>query len=181
MRLAFRIVLGTALVLGLSAGNARADTTASQLVDLSRAGLSDDILVELIESDGSTFQLTAADVLALHREGLSDKVIVAMARTAKKAKPVEAPAAAPAPASAPAPAPPTVVNVHQTVTQHVEAPLRQSKPSYAVPIAVPVYLPVTPVAKPQPVYWGWGGQRRPDSWDDGAKADPNDAKDKKDH
>jgi hypothetical protein len=158
--------------LGLAVGVASAATTASQLVDLSRAGLDDDILIALIQTDGSTFQLTAADILALHRQGLSDRVIRAMQATARTPMPMPAqdlsPVAAGEISDRPAPAPPAVVNVYQTVTQSVEAPAAQTfQPYYAIPIAVPVYVGAPVVRTPRaitPTYWGWGGQRRPDSW-----------------
>jgi hypothetical protein len=155
-------------------------------VNLSRAGLDDEILIALIQTDGSTFQLTADDILALHRLGLSDRVIRAMQETARK--PVAAPA--PTPVAEPVAAepsfeppvaeppiydapplpmpPPAVVNVYQTVTQRVETPAAHGfQPYYAVPVAVPVYVGAPVVAAPRiqaPTYWGWGGQRRPDSW-----------------
>ena len=88
--------------------------------------------------------------------------------------------------AAQAPAPQVVViDHHDPPVEHVRE----------VPVAVPVYLPVTrtrghhaaisgtfdassfiplqfgPPAfsdvrprKPEPVYWGWGGRRRPDTW-----------------
>src|SRR5436853_7077161 len=113
MRQTFRLFGPVLLVLSCSAAIVSAATTAQQLVDLSRAGLSDDILVALIQTDGSTFQLTAEDILSLHKQGLSDRVILVMAKTARQAAAVEpVPAFMPEPAPAP-PAP--VVNVYQHV------------------------------------------------------------------
>ena len=164
MRQLLRLSLAVLLVIAGSAA-AFAATTAEQLIELSRAGLSDDILIELIQSDGSTFQLTAPDILALHLDGLSDRVIRAMQATAKK-KPAPAVATAPEP-QASSPQPPQVVNVYQTVTQTVETPAHAPAPYYSPPLALPIYLPAPVVTRPAPpVYWGWGGQRRPDSWDD---------------
>ena len=74
-----RFTCAVLFVVGLFAATASAATTAAQLVDLSKAGLGDDVLVELIQTDGSTFQLSAADILSLHRQGLSDRVILAPA------------------------------------------------------------------------------------------------------
>jgi hypothetical protein len=162
--------------------------TANDLVKLAAAGLGDDILVALIESHDTVFKLSAADILALRERGLSQKVILAMLQTASKTK--AAPAAA-TPAERPdlppvalvpveptPPQPPVVVNVTQQVEQHVEAP----RPGYSqvvqvpVAVAVPVYVrPQHPVRKPEPVYWGFGGQRRPDTWRDPR---PNGGKDK---
>ena len=114
-----RLSIATLLTLAVSAGPAAAATSAEQLLELSKAGLSDDILIALIQSDGSVFKLTAADVLALHRAGLSERVILAMASTAKppaapvaiRAEPAAAAVAEERPAPQPAPQP--VVNVTQ--------------------------------------------------------------------
>lgn len=176
MRFFARLSLAAVLLLGPAAGIAHA-VTIPQLVALMREGLSDDVLVALIETDGSTFQLTAADILSLHRQGLSDKVILAMQKTARKI-PKAAEPESPAPSVdqpsvqqivQPAPA---VVNVYQTVTQRVEPGYAARVPVY-VPIAVPVAFRPVVVRPAQPVYWGWGGQRRPDSWQD---AKPEDKK-----
>jgi len=40
--------------------------------------------------------------------------------------------------------------------------------AYRQPVYVPIYVavPTNPVdvKKDEPVYWGWGGKRRPDAW-----------------
>ena len=176
-------LLSILLLIGASSGTASAATTADQLVALARAGLDDDILIDLIQSDGSRFYLTADDILELHRQGLSNRVIRAMQATARlpPRDPATPPAAAapaiePAPARADpglnAPVPPVapgVVHVTQTVTQHVEVPETRRERVY-VPVHLPVFVHRPVETRPEPpVYWGWGGQRRPDSWDDGAK------------
>lgn len=178
------VVFALALLIGPAVGRAYA-VTIRDLVALSKEGVSDAVLVALIETDGSRFQLTPDDVRDVRAQGLSDAVIVAMIRTrpivapardAAASAPVPAPAAAPAPqpqpeviARAPEPvivqAPP--VTVTQTVTQRVEVPYERPRVEQ-VPVYVPVYVavPTRPVEvkKEEPVYWGWGGQRRPDAW-----------------
>ena len=72
MRIFPRATLVVLLLLGPVAGTAMAVTTA-QLVELAKAGLSDEVLIALIETDGSTFQLSAADILQLHRAGLEQR------------------------------------------------------------------------------------------------------------
>ena len=188
MRHALPFVLTAALALVPSSAIA-SSVTAADLVKLSAAGLSDDILIALIESDRAVFRLTADEILSLREKGLSEKVILAMLQTAKKPIPnmlVTAVPAADVPVQVPAvdessvtqigqadpvePPAPVVVNVTQQVEQHVEQP---REPGYtrtvAVPVGVPVGVPVyvtpgRPVHKPEPVYWGFGGQRRPDTW-----------------
>jgi hypothetical protein len=188
MRIIFQAALALLLLAGPAAGTALA-VTASQLVDLMKAGLGDDVLIALIQTDGSTFQLTAADILALHRQGLSDKVILAMQATARKApaKVAERETAIQPRAESQEiesvvrdqtiPTAPQVVNVYQTVSQRVESARAPSTHVLPVPYMVPVYvrpIPVKPAAPP--VYWGWNGQRRPDTWQESPQPDPAAAK-----
>ena len=134
-----------------------AAVTVDELVNLKAHGLGDDILVALVETDGSVFHLSAPDIIAAKQRGLSDAVILAMIRTAEQvpvAVPVdEAMPALPTitpPLASAAPPSPVVVSVPVPVVVPVAVP---------VPVVIPVKAP-----EPAPVYWGWGGQRRPDSW-----------------
>ena len=143
-------LLAAVLLLGPAAAAGAA--TIQDLVKLKAAGLSDDILIALIESDGSVFQLKADDVISLKKQGLSEKVIMAMLVTTSSGQPRRQPlrrptrthAAAPdmpvvrQPAPqvftdpyqtesatqvvVPQPTSPVVINVTQTVEQKVEAP-----------------------------------------------------------
>ncbi len=164
------------LLVGPVAGVAQA-VTVRDLIALSQAGLGDDVLVALIDSDGSVFSLTPLEVLDLRRQGLSDRVLVKMIETAKLRPTV--PGAVPRDVTSvvqplePTQLPPQPqIVVHQTVVQKVvqqiEAP--RSQPRYVqVLVYVPVAVPQRPVKAPEPVYWGWGGQRRPDSWQEPGK------------
>ena len=192
-----------AVVLFASAASASA-ATIQDLIKLKAAGLSDDILIALIESDGSVFQLKADDVISLRKQGLSEKVIMAMLATTFKRPVSSAPAPPPVPTPAhapvtvnigdappqapqaygepeqeriatqvnvPLPTPPVVINVTQRVEQRVEPqsdrtslPMYSTYPYYSY-IGAPVFVsPIAPVAPP--VYWGFGGQRRPGTWKD---------------
>jgi hypothetical protein len=159
--------------------------TIRDLVALHQSGLGEDVLIALIEVDKPIFTLFPNDVLDLRKQGLTDRVIVKMIETRKvlaPAVPAMAPAVAPVVASErqesprpPAPAPPVVVE--QTVVQEVrvEAPrVRQEVRRETEYIQVPVYVPAVvppriPVKEPEPVYWGYGGKRRPDAWQDAPK------------
>lgn len=191
MRHSLAFVIATAIVLAPASGEAA--VTVNDLVKLSAAGLGDDILIALIESDDSVFKLSADDILSLRAKGLSEKVILAMIQTSRKpqaqkpARPArdvvpapelpgaDAPDVAPVEVAPPAPAPepvPVIVNVTQQVEQHVEAPRETSRVvEVPVPVAVPVYVParVDRRPAPAPVYWGFNGQRRPDTWKDPGK------------
>jgi hypothetical protein len=171
MRSLLRASLLTVLLVGVSAVPVFAATTTEQLIALQRAGLDDEILIALIQSDGSVFYLTADDILELHRQGLSNRVIRAMQETAKGVQRRAEEAARPDGGMPPAATPavrteaPGVVNVYQQVSQNVEAPPHHEERVVTVPIAVPVYVRAPERTAPEPpVYWGWGGQRRPDSW-----------------
>ncbi len=200
MRFALRLLLPALVLLGPMQGRASA-VTIQELLEF-KGKLSDDVLVALIESDGSVFHLSIGDVASLKEKGLSEKVILAMLKTATKPQTMPAPppvVSQPQPVYAPPPADPygqpqqyaqeppqpviydpqdqgqptakapVVVNVRQDVTQHVDQPQQNAQPYYAgYPLGYCQYggfigTPVVnrPVA---PVYWGWGGQRRPDSW-----------------
>ena len=142
-----------ALVLGLAAP-AQA-VTLRDLIDLSRAGLSDDILIALVEAEKSEFRLDAVDVRQLKEQGLSDRLLVHLLQTPTLREEAARNAAAYGPAPAPVPSrEPDVVVIDRVET-----------------IAVPVYIPVA-VSRPRPqkpektVYWGYGGKRRPDAWKD---------------
>jgi hypothetical protein len=214
MRLALRLLLSALVLVGPLAGRASA-VTIQELLDY-RGKLSDDILIALIESDGSVFHLTIADAAKLRDQGLSERVILAMLKTAQRPTPAvtvnstQSPATPTAPTTMPAtpvytdpggavdqygqPLPtvvtdvpdqgqvvaktaPVVVNVKQEVTQKVEAPAQNTQPQYAgYPFGYPfgfgypyagVIVPAPVVSRAvvsRPVFWGWGGQQRPDSW-----------------
>lgn len=164
-----RFLLAVILAGGLTAGPfipSAAAVSVDELFNLKANGLSDEILVALIESDGSVFHLTPEDVLDLHKRGLSEKVVLAMLATSRRSAPQAAPVVPVASApvivervvvqetAAPGAPPP------QSVVQHVE--VTQGFPVY-VPIAVPV-VPVRPEKPAPPEYWGFGGKLRPGSW-----------------
>lgn len=66
------LVIGTPTV-------ARAVSTRD-LIELSKAGLGDEVLVALIEADGTVFNLDAPKILELRAAGVSERVITAMIR-----------------------------------------------------------------------------------------------------
>lgn len=151
---------------GLALCPVRADAvTLRELIDLTKAGVGEEVLLALIEIDQRVFPIDPATIRALKDAGVSDKVIVAIVKSGRT----------PAPPSdveplvvAPDPPPPQVVVVERErpVVREVGVPV----PVY---IAVPVDRRSKAVddvrddrsRKPaEPVYWGWGGKRRPDAW-----------------
>ncbi len=156
MRQLSRVLLAALLIVGPAATLAHAVTVAD-LINLRANGVSDDILVALLQTDGTVFKLTADDIIALKKKGLSDRVVLAMLLNGKRV-PMNAPAPAAAAGEPVAPKPADaatteegqpasriegerqqapVVNVTQTVTQTVEQPQQ----SYAAPGYYPGYFP----------------------------------------
>jgi hypothetical protein len=181
-----------------------AAVTLRDVVELTRAGLADDVIIALIEADGTIFSLNAQTVVQLRRDGVSERVIVAMLKSGR-ATPVASQASDSAPAFQPDPAPDPPVPQVIVIDHHDElhrAPQYVVVPQYVpVPVYIqtPVFVPTDHFASrgrtvraPAPdtagffgrfvndgwrpathdtaeprttVYWGFGGQRRPGSWD----------------
>jgi len=73
-----------AVLLALSLGTVSAwAITVRDVIELSRAGVTEDVLVELIEMDGSVPPLGLADLLELKAAGVSDRVVITMLRLAR--------------------------------------------------------------------------------------------------
>ena len=177
------------LVAFLAAAGSAEAVTVKDIIDLSRAGLGDEVLLALIEVDGGVFTIDKKTLTALKAAGVSDKVIEAMVRSGRS-RPEPAPVVA-------ADAPPQVVVVEreppvapQVVQQVVVSvpvpvyvpvvgrvhsrrhPVQQTvQPPPGFGTSVPGFFPLLPhqqhVVAPtvaEPVYWGWGGKLRPDAW-----------------
>lgn len=155
------MVLLGALLLPVSASA----VTVRDIIELTRAGLSDDILVALIDADRTIFTLDKEQILELKKAGVSRTVMLKMIRSRKEFEPpADAVAPSPAPVAppeviviAPQPAPPPVVVVAPPVVT----------PPYVVPhfVVSPysiwgVPLHHRPVGAPPPVlapeYRGFG-------------------------
>ncbi len=190
-----RVLLSVGLVAAalavpdLTAAQTTGTLTIRDVTALTEAGLSDEVLIAMIDADQSVFRLSASDVLTLRRGGVSEAVLIRMIRTvpppplhrttiAVDDRPPVAERVSEA-SREPAPAPPIVVNptpvvVQQTVVQEV----RVEHTRY-VPVSVPVYLPIRPrepEKKPEPEYWGFGGKRRPDTWVESTNDFPSETK-----
>ena len=180
-----RTLIALFAVFLLAAGRAEA-ITIRDLIELSKAGLSDDVLVALIEVDRRVFPIDTAALKQLKEAGVSDAVIVALIRSGRTAAPQPV-----APSPVPEPRQPEVI----VLDHHDPAPAPAPAP-VAIPVPVPVYVPVAtrsrglgrhetvttilptdqglvkarvpvPVncVKAEPVYWGFGGKLRPGSWE----------------
>lgn len=178
-------ILACVAVVALTAGRAEA-LTVRDVVELTKAGLSEPVLLALIEVEHSVFAIDTGTLKQLKQAGVSDAVIVAMIRSGRETPRAEA---APVPPPEPPPAPePQVI-----VVDHHDVPPPQPV-YYPVPVYVPVAsgiaegrrlhrdtvettistdqglvrarVPVPPnCVKAQPVFWGYGGKLRPGSWE----------------
>lgn len=184
-----RTLIGLALMLSV-ASSAQA-VTIRDIIDLTQAGLGDQVLLALIEVDGGVFDIDADTLAALQRAGVSEPVIVALVRSGRERQAQEVPAQTTPTSSEQSPPPIVVVQsppavVHETVEVpvpvYVAVPVvvRQREgharpattaPAHALPqltspLAGRPYLTDTPPrpAPAKPVYWGWGGKLRPDAW-----------------
>ena len=180
-----RTIIGFLFVLFTSAPSQA--VTLNEVIDLTRAGLGDEVLLALIEVDGGVFDVDPATLTRLKQAGVSERVIIAMVRSGR-VKPV-----------APDPQPLADVVASQTAPEVIYVPqpapvVREVAVPYPVYVAVPVgsrgrhdrYPDAhdrapgngagdrqdggyqTDVPDPSkgkaPIYWGFGGKLRPDAW-----------------
>jgi hypothetical protein len=160
--------------------------TTRDIIELTRAGLGEDVLLALIEVDGSVFAIDPATLKALKAAGVSEKVIVALVRSGREPAvvPSPMPAVDPPPAEAdPAPQPQVVVIDHHEPAREVLVPVpvyvavgtpsRHRGTAHRQAVESPPFVPfqfglppVRPVVQQpkEPVYWGFGGKLRPDAW-----------------
>ena len=87
-----RIMLPVALLLVLLSGTASA-LTVQEVVALSKAGVSDEVLLSLIERDKTIFAIDNDQLIALTRDRISEKLVLAMLRSGRQEPPPPAPAA----------------------------------------------------------------------------------------
>lgn len=118
-----------ALMVSLAAVRADA-VTVRDVIELSKAGLSDPVLLTLIDVDKSVFSIDTATLKQLKAAGVSDAVIVAMIRSGHEPQ-VSAPA--------------------QPVQREPEPAPEAIEPSEPIPAPAPAPVPY-PVAVPVPVY-----------------------------
>ena len=180
---AARLLIMVVALIGVSISRAEA-ITLREIVELTRAGLSDDIILALIEVDQRVFAIDPETLKALKDAGVSTRVIVAIVKSGRTPAPPAEPMVDILP---PDPPPPQVVVVDRPVVHEVavavpvpvyvavggRSRVRHRDVPYAVPHRPfdPIEIPtLSPAARPErhkhvePVYWGWGGKLRPDAW-----------------
>ena len=129
-RLVLLILLMTAV------GAARAEAiTVREIIELSKTGLSDEVLLALIDIERKVFPVDSETVKLLKDAGVSERVILAMIRSGRARGPEAEPAVVASREAAPAPQPQVVVIEHrdQPYVGEVGVPV----PVY---VTVPVYV-----------------------------------------
>jgi len=86
-----RIILPVTLLLVLWSGTASA-LTVQEVVALSKAGVSDEVLLSLIDRDKTIFTIDNDQLVALTRDRISEKLVLAMLRSGRQEPPPPAPA-----------------------------------------------------------------------------------------
>ena len=76
-----------AFVFALFVSTAAQAVTLKDIVDLTKAGLGDEVLLALIEVDGGVFDVDAATLKSLKTAGVSERVIVALVRSGRERPP----------------------------------------------------------------------------------------------
>ncbi|MGH9162369.1 MAG: hypothetical protein ACRD2X_20585 [Vicinamibacteraceae bacterium] len=71
--------------------------TLTEIIELSKAGVSDEVLVALIEVDGTAWDLTPEQVVELTEAGISERVLLALIDSGRAAQPPAEQAPAPEP------------------------------------------------------------------------------------
>lgn len=134
--------------------------TVRDIIELAKAGLSDDILIALIDADRTIISLDKDEILALKKARVSEAVILKMLRTRSEFDVPSATPDAEAPAEVVVPQPP-VPELVVIGAQPSPAPATVVVPQYFyVPYSIWGAPRRHPIAPPQPViapeYRGFG-------------------------
>jgi hypothetical protein len=151
--------------------------SVKDIISLSKAGLGDEVILALIEVNGSVYPTDAETLKGLKGAGVSPAVIVAMVKSGRQPLIAEPPI----PVEAPLEPQPQVVVVERSEPEPEPRIVREVVP-VPVYVAVPTYrshrprVERPPVKPAEPVYWGFGGKLRPDAWKPTAADVQKDAK-----
>jgi hypothetical protein len=138
-----RIVLPVMLVLGLLPARASA-VTVQEIVSLTKAGVSEPVILALIERDKTIFTIVPEQLVTLKKEGVTDAVLVAMLRSGREEPLPQQPASPPPyafPAAPYSPPEPNVVVVGSGPDRPNTGDAYYGPGPYAVPYVVPVPVP----------------------------------------
>ena len=82
-----RMALSVAILVMTVAGVRAGAVTLEDIVELTQASISDVVLIELIEMDDSAYPLTPSRLRSLKAAGVSDQVLLALLRSGRSADP----------------------------------------------------------------------------------------------
>lgn len=160
--------------------------TVRDVIELSRAGLGEEVLLALIDVDRGVYSIDPETLKALKQAGVPERVIVAMVRSGRATEPVQVPPVE-ALQEPRAPEPQVVVIDHRDeprvrevmvpVPVYVTVPTVRTRhrrfdhvgstiepPFVPFQPGLPLVRSAAPEPKREPVYWGFGGKLRPDAW-----------------
>jgi hypothetical protein len=121
-----------AVVLLLTGAASRAEAlTIRDVIELTKAGVSEDVLLALIDVDGGVYANDTETLKALKQAGVSERVMIALVRSGRE-RPLPEPLPPPPVSDSEVQAPPPQV----VVVEHPEPPQQVLVP---VPVYVPVY------------------------------------------
>lgn len=130
-----RTAFALLVIVALAGGRAEA-VTIRDLIELTKAGLSDQVLLALIEVDRGVFAIDTPTLKRLKDAGVSEAVIVALIRSGRT-PPAQEPEAVPPPDYS------TVREPEVIVIDHHDAPApAPERVEVPYPVAVPVYVGV---------------------------------------
>jgi hypothetical protein len=160
--------------------------TIQEILELTRAGLGEEVLLALIDVDRGVYPTDPATLKILKEAGVSERVIVALVRSGREEIVSEPPPQPPAEETAPQPQ--VVVIEHQAAPQvrevAVPIPVYVAVPTGAARFGrlqhrefstvestympfqsgLPAVRPSAPPRRRDSGYWGFGGKLRPDAW-----------------
>jgi hypothetical protein len=93
-------MLGAMLLVLALAPHPVSGLTVQDVVSLTKAGVSDDVVLTLIERDNTIMPIDSAQLITLKRDGVSERVVIAMLRSGRQPEP---PPSQPSQVSVPAP------------------------------------------------------------------------------
>jgi hypothetical protein len=136
--------------------------TIDEVVALSKSGLSEQVIVAVIERDQTLFTLSPALIMKLQRDGLSDRILLALIKSGRANEP-PLPASPVAPEAAPVPPPPAIAVVghdpqlpNTMESDSIVADAAEAPP--LLPVPPPVFVPV-PILVPVPQVTPHAGRR----------------------
>jgi hypothetical protein len=142
-----RALLPALIVLALLPAPASA-VTVQEIVSLTKAGVSEPVILALIERDKTIFTITPEQLVALQKEGLTDAVLLAMLRSGRQEPPPQPASSALPPVYGPQydqydqREPNVVIVGHGPDRPNVGDAYYYGAAPYAAPYLVPVPYPV---------------------------------------